>query len=64
MTPTQSIEITIRAAQIMKAFGSLVGAKDAHIAKMILREAACEVMKMNDFLDQCISAKGKSGDAK
>lgn len=63
MTPTQSIELTIRAAQLIKAVSGLIGVKDEVIASFIVNEAIGSLKELADFTVKLKpSAPGKPAD--
>lgn len=61
MSAKQHLELTIRTATVIKSMSQLVGMHDMKLAKMVLREAAVQVMELSEFIDKC-NAQGKSGE--
>ena len=61
MSAKQDLELTIRTATVIKSMSQLVGMHDMRLAKMVLREAAVQVMELSEFIDKC-NGQGKRAD--
>lgn len=58
MKQVEDIELTIRTATLIKSLSSLVGARDARLAKMMFAESVEQFAALGKFIDKC-NAEGK-----
>ncbi len=55
LTPTQSVELTVRAAKLIKTVSGLIGAHDLLLASLIVNETISELKQLADFTMKCKS---------
>ena len=53
MDSKQSVELTIRTAQLMKAVSGMVGTTDRGVARLVMAEIADVAMKLDRFIEAC-----------
>jgi hypothetical protein len=56
MTPQERIELTIRAAKVIRVLSELVDCRSKQVARMVMQEAAPEIQQLVVF----VTAEGKS----
>lgn len=49
MTAQQSIELSIRAARLIKTVAALIGEKDAVVASLVVNECIAELRQLAEF---------------
>lgn len=49
MTPTQKIELSLRAANLIKSVAGLIGVRDEVLASLIVNEVIGELKELADF---------------
>lgn len=59
MTPTEHIELTIRAAKLMKCLGELIDCRSRQVGRLVLHEIAPQLDELVKFLNAS-PAVGKS----
>ncbi len=57
MDPKQSLELTIRTAQLVKSLTNLVGVEDARIARMMFLQCVPQLDALRKFLDDAQSGQ-------
>ncbi len=50
MDSKQTLELTIRAANLIKQVATLIGMRDERVASMVVNQLAGEVLELSNFL--------------